>query len=70
MYVAWKVLLPIAFVLVVVVGGLVLWEPTANGFPWDRWVAWPITAGIFIYLLLGLVRAVQWSRRRVQEMAA
>src|SRR5439155_963804 len=43
MYVAWKVLLPIAMVLVVAVGGLVLWRPTAGGFPWDRWAAWLLT---------------------------
>ena len=36
MYIAWKVLLPIALVLVLLVGGLVLVPATANGFPWDR----------------------------------
>ena len=44
MHVAWKVLLPISLALVVVVGGLVMWGPTANGFPWDRCVGWPLTA--------------------------
>ena len=43
MYVAWKVLLPIAMTLVVVVGGLLTWGPTQNGFPWDRYAGW-ITA--------------------------
>ena len=38
MHVAWKVLLPISMALVVVIGGLVMWQPTSHGFPWDRWV--------------------------------
>lgn len=70
MHVAWKVLLPISFVLVVVIGGLVLWEPTKNGFPTDRYVGWPVVLGLFGYLIFGIVRARQWSRRRIQEMAA
>jgi len=70
MYVAWKVLLPIALVLVVVVGGLVMWKPTAEGFWWDTWVGWPITIALFLFLLSGIVNAVRWSRRRVQELAA
>ena len=70
MYIAWKVLLPIAMVLVVAVGGLVLWPPTAGGFPWDRWLAWPLTLGTVAFLLYVMVRAVQWSRRRTREVAA
>ncbi len=70
MHIAWKVLLPIALVLVVVVGGLVLWPATAGGFPWDRWVGWPLTLGLFAFLLYVMVRAVQWSRRRTQELQA
>ncbi len=70
MYVAWKVLLPIAFVLVAAIGGLILWEPTKNGFPTDGYAGWIVTAGLFGWLLLGIVRARQWSRRRIQEMAA
>jgi NADH-quinone oxidoreductase subunit H len=69
MHIAWKVLLPIALVLVVVVGGLVLWPATANGFPWDRWVGWPLTIALFAFLLYVMVRAVQWSRRRARELA-
>ena len=69
MHIAWKVLLPISLVLVVVVGGLVLWPATADGFPWDRWVGWPLTAGLFAFLLFVMVRAVQWSRRRARELA-
>jgi NADH-quinone oxidoreductase subunit H len=68
MYMAWKVLLPIAFAIVVVVGGLVLWRP--YGFPLDRYVGWPLTILTFLYLAVGILRAVAWSRRRVQEMAA
>src|SRR5262249_58140123 len=68
MYVAWKVLLPIAFVLVVAVGGLAMWKPTAYGFPTDRFVGWPITLLLFAYLLFGILRAVSWSRRRVREI--
>jgi hypothetical protein len=70
MHVAWKVLLPIALTLVVVVGGLVMWKPTSNGFPWDRFVGWPLTAALFLYLALGIVRARQWTRRRLKEVAA
>jgi NADH-quinone oxidoreductase subunit H len=70
MYVAWKVLLPVSFGLVVVVGGLVLWKPTANGFPWDRWVGWPLVGALLLYLLQGAVRARIWHRRRLKELAA
>jgi len=71
MHVAWKVLVPVALVLVVIVGGLVLWPATAYGFPWDRYVGWPIFGVIVLYLI-----AAWWSarnaaqRRRVQEYAA
>jgi len=70
MYVAWKVLLPIAMGLVVAVGGLLMWPPTQNGFPTDRYVGWPLTAVVFFYLLYMLVAARRWSARRVREMAA
>jgi hypothetical protein len=56
--------------MVVVVGGLVLWPATAGGFPWDRWVAWPIAVAVVAFLLYVMVRALQWSRRRTQELAA
>ncbi|RPH41157.1 MAG: NADH-quinone oxidoreductase subunit NuoH [Planctomycetota bacterium] len=69
MHIAWKVLLPISLGLVVVVGLLALLPATANGFPWDRWVAWPITAGLVLFLLTVMVRAMQWSRRRASELA-
>ena len=70
MYVAWKVLLPMSLTLMVVVGGLVMWKPTASGFPTDKYVGWPLTAAFFLLLIMGIVRAVQWSRRRPQELAA
>ena len=71
MYVAWKVLLPISLVLVVVTGGLVMWPRTGNGLPLG-----PLgrladhhrpASSILSY---GIVSAVRWSRRRVQELAA
>jgi uncharacterized membrane protein len=69
MHIAWKVLLPIALVLVVVVGFFVLWPATADGFPWDRWVGWPLTLGLVAFLAYVMVRALQWSRRRARELA-
>jgi NADH-quinone oxidoreductase subunit H len=70
MYVAWKVLLPISMTLVVVVGGLTLLGPTQNGFPWDRYVGWPIVSALFLYLVWGIVDAFRWSLRRPQRYAA
>ena len=70
MYVAWKVLLPIAMTLVVVVGGLVLSPRTAKGFPWDGYVGWVLTVLLFVYLAYMIVAAQRWSRRRTREMAA
>jgi len=70
MYVAWKVLLPIALVLVVGVGGLVLWPATASGFPWDRFFGWPLTLLLVGFLFLVLVRALQWNRSRARSLAA
>jgi len=69
MHVAWKVLLPIAFVLVIVTGGLILWPVTASGFPWDRYVGWPLTLALVAFLLVVMVRALQWNRRRARELA-
>jgi NADH-quinone oxidoreductase subunit H len=70
MYVAWKVLLPIAFVLVIVMGGLILWPATASGFPWDRYVGWPLTVLLFGFLITVMVRALRWNRHRAQELAS
>jgi NADH-quinone oxidoreductase subunit H len=69
MYVAWKVLLPVAMALVVVIGGFTMWRPTRAGFPWDRFVGWPVTAGLGLYLIYEMVSARRWSTRRVQEFA-
>ena len=41
-----------------------------HGFPWDRCVGWPLTVGLVAFLLSCMVRAMQWSRRRTQELAA
>jgi NADH-quinone oxidoreductase subunit H len=70
MHVAWKVLLPMAMALVVVVGALVTWGPTRNGFPWDRYVGWPLAAGLGLYLAYLAVSARRWSARRARELAA
>jgi NADH-quinone oxidoreductase subunit H len=70
MHVAWKVLLPIAFGLVVVTGGLILWPATAHGFPWDRWVGWPLTILLVVFLITVMVRALRWNRHRAQELAS
>ncbi len=70
MHVAWKVLLPIAFVLVIVMGGLILWPATASGFPWDRYVGWPLTVLLFGFLFVVMVRALRWNRSRARELAA
>jgi NADH-quinone oxidoreductase subunit H len=69
MHIAWKVLLPIAFVLVVLVGGLVLLPATANGFFWDRWVGWPLTTALVVFLFYVMFKALRWNRRRAQELA-
>jgi NADH-quinone oxidoreductase subunit H len=68
MYVAWKVLLPIALGLVVVVGGLVLAPRTEHGFPWDRYFGWPITLGVVGLLFTAMVRALLWNRARGREL--
>jgi NADH-quinone oxidoreductase subunit H len=70
MYVAWKVLLPIALVLVVAVGALTLWGPTADGFPWDQIAAWLVTLGILCYLGLLFFKARRWQAARIREQAA
>ena len=69
MYIAWKVLLPIALVLVVLVGGLVLVPATANGFPWDAYVGWPLTLLLVGLLTVVMIRALQWNKRRAGELA-
>jgi hypothetical protein len=56
-------------VLVVLVGGLVLVPATSNGFPWDRYVGWPLTLLLVGFLLVVMIRALQWNRRRAGELA-
>jgi NADH-quinone oxidoreductase subunit H len=70
MHVAWKVLLPISLGLVVVVGGLALWPLTANGFWWDGLAGWLTTAGLVVFLVNVMLRALSWNRRRARELAA
>jgi NADH-quinone oxidoreductase subunit H len=70
MHVAWKVLLPVSFVYVVGIGGLVLWPTTAYGFPWDRFFAWPLTGLLFLFLLGVMARALRWNRQRERELLA
>ena len=70
MHIAWKVLLPISLGLVVVVGGLALWPPTAKGFPWDGAFGWLTTAGLLVFLVNVMLRALSWNRRRARELAA
>jgi NADH-quinone oxidoreductase subunit H len=70
MYVAWKVLLPISMVIVVAVGGLIMNHRTRYGFPWDRYVGWPLTLLVLGSLTLWMVGARLSHKRRVQQMAA
>jgi NADH-quinone oxidoreductase subunit H len=71
MYVAWKVLLPISLVLVLGIGALSLWPPTATGFRGvDQVAAWIVTGGIAGYLAILFVKARLWQARRIREMAA
>jgi NADH-quinone oxidoreductase subunit H len=70
MYVAWKVLLPISMVLVVVIGGLLMIPQTRNGFPWDPWVGWIVTVGVFGALIAWMAGARLSKKRRVQDLAA
>jgi NADH-quinone oxidoreductase subunit H len=68
MYIAWKVLLPIALVLVVLVGGLILAPATAGGFPWDRYVGWPLTLLVVGFLSLVMIRALRWDGGRSRQL--
>ena len=70
MYVAWKVLLPIAMVLMVTVGGLVMYKPTRDGFVWDRYVGWPLTLLVLGALVLWMASARLSQKRRIHDLAA
>ena len=70
MYIAWKVLLPISLVLVVLVGGLVVWAPTSQGFVWDRVLGPLVAIALLGYLFVAMVVAWRSRAQRVREMAA
>jgi hypothetical protein len=70
MYVAWKVLLPIAMTLVVVIGGLVTWAPTRNGFVWDRYAGWIVAPLLLAYLIVTMLGARRHLARRIAPRAA
>jgi NADH-quinone oxidoreductase subunit H len=70
MYVAWKVLLPISMVLVVVIGGLIMIPRTRNGFWWDPYVGWRFTLVIFGALIAWMAGARLSKKRRVRDLAA
>ena len=71
MHVAWKVLLPISLVLLIVVGGLSLWEPVKDGFgTWDKVAGWIVSLGLLGYLAVLLIKARLWQAARIREQAA
>ena len=57
MYVAWKVLLPIAMTLVVVIGGLRHSARDAQRLPPDRYAAWIVAPAIALYLIVTMLGA-------------
>jgi NADH-quinone oxidoreductase subunit H len=69
MHVAWKVLLPIALGLVLVVGLLVILPATRYGFPWDGYVGWWVMAALFLALVTAAVQAMRWRVGRRKELA-
>jgi NADH-quinone oxidoreductase subunit H len=69
MHMAWKVMLPAALGLTLVVGALLVIPATRDGFPWDRYV-YPITlAAVALPLLRVAVGAMRWQARRDAELA-
>jgi NADH-quinone oxidoreductase subunit H len=70
MYVAWKVLLPLAMGLAVVIGGLILVPATRHGFKWDGIAGWILTGVTFAYLVYVMIAARRWAAKREQELAA
>lgn len=68
MYVAWKVLLPLAMALVVGIGWLTLQAP--NGFAWDGVAGWVLTGVTVAYLFYVMLAARRWARLRQRELAA
>jgi NADH-quinone oxidoreductase subunit H len=70
MHMAWKVLLPFALALAVIVGALIVYEPTRYGFPvWDTIGAWITAAAIPLYLLYVMVKALRWRAQRMRGLA-
>jgi NADH-quinone oxidoreductase subunit H len=69
MHVAWKVLLPIALVLVVIVGTLLVLPATKNGFPWDGIAGIVLTPLLLGYLFVTMVAAFR-SRPGKMKVAA
>jgi len=70
MYVAWKVLLPLALALVIVVGGLTLVPGLKNGFAWDGIAGWSLSGITVFYLIYVMLAARRWAKQREQELAA
>ncbi|MCU0241118.1 MAG: NADH-quinone oxidoreductase subunit NuoH [Vicinamibacteria bacterium] len=70
MYMAWKVLLPTALALVVIVATLLTFESTANGFDLDRYIAWPVTLLVLGWLAYVMIGARLWNARRARELSA
>jgi NADH-quinone oxidoreductase subunit H len=70
MYVAWKVLLPLAMALVVMIGGLEILPATRYGFRWDGIAGWVLTGVTFAYLAYVMLAALRWAKQREQELAA
>ena len=71
MHVAWKVLLPIAFVLVIVTGGLILLAGHRERLPLGPLRGLAADPGPRRpSCLVVMVRALRWNRRRARELAA
>jgi NADH-quinone oxidoreductase subunit H len=69
MHMAWKVLLPVALGLTLVIGALLVIPATSAGFPWDRY-AYPVTlAALVLPLLRVALGARRWQARRDAELA-
>jgi NADH-quinone oxidoreductase subunit H len=71
MHVAWKVLLPLAMALALIIGGLIVAGPrTRYGFPWDGAAGWTLTGLTIAYLFYVMIAARRWAKHREQELAA
>src|SRR5258706_3771592 len=63
MYVAWKVLLPISMVLVVAIGGVLIWGAARHGFLPERLLRWPPTAPVVAALHPSIAGALRSQQR-------